>query len=116
MRRTCAARARPSWRAAARCKSNVFTRALLALYGVMPWRSVPVMPVEIMLLPSWFPFHLYKISYWARTVMVPLLVLQALKPQGEQSARRHDRRTVHARRRRRSAAAARRRTRNGRGS
>src|SRR5690606_10402732 len=26
------------------------------------------------------PFHLSKISYWARTVLVPLLVLQALKP------------------------------------
>ena len=61
-------------------KSNVFTRALLSLYGVIPWTSVPVMPVEIMLLPRWFPFHLDKISYWARTVIVPLLVLQALKP------------------------------------
>jgi squalene-hopene/tetraprenyl-beta-curcumene cyclase len=60
--------------------SNVFTRALLALYGVTSWRSVPVMPVEIMLLPEWFPFHLSKISYWARTVIVPLLILQALKP------------------------------------
>lgn len=63
---------------AAQC--NVFTRILLALYGIMSWRSVPVMPVEIMLLPRWFPFHLAKISYWARTVIVPLLVLQALKP------------------------------------
>jgi squalene-hopene/tetraprenyl-beta-curcumene cyclase len=61
-------------------RSNVFTRTLLALYGVTSWRSVPVMPVEIMLLPSWFPFHLSKISYWARTVIVPLLILQALKP------------------------------------
>ncbi len=60
---------------------NVFTRALLALYGVVPWRAVPVMPVEVMLLPRWFPFHLSKVSYWARTVMVPLLVLQCLKPQ-----------------------------------
>jgi squalene-hopene/tetraprenyl-beta-curcumene cyclase len=60
--------------------SNVFTRVLLALYGVVPWRAVPVMPVEIMLLPRWFPFHLSKISYWGRTVIVPLLVLQALKP------------------------------------
>src|SRR6516165_9104371 len=33
-----------------------------------------------MLLPRWFPFHLDKISYWARTVLVPLLVLMALKP------------------------------------
>src|SRR5712691_2014418 len=60
--------------------SNVFTRSLLALYRVVPWRCVPVMPVEIMLLPRWFPFHLTKISYWGRTVIVPLLVLQALKP------------------------------------
>ena len=61
-------------------KSNVFTRALLSLYGVIRWNSVPVMPVEIMLLPKWFPFHIDKFSYWARTVIVPLLVLQALKP------------------------------------
>src|ERR1043165_3645957 len=42
--------------------SNVFTRALLSLYGVLRWRSVPVMPVEIVLLPKWFPFHIDKIS------------------------------------------------------
>jgi hypothetical protein len=66
---------------------NVFTRVLLALYGIMSWRSVPVMPVEIMLLPRWFPFHLSKISYWARTVIVPLLVLMALKPQARNPKR-----------------------------
>jgi len=60
--------------------SNVFTRVLLSLFGVTTWRSVPVMPVEIMLLPRWFPFHMSKISYWARTVIAPLLVLGALKP------------------------------------
>src|ERR1700690_3804736 len=64
-------------------ESNVFTRALLALYGIVSWRAVPVMPVEIMLLPRWFPFHLDKISYWARTVIVPLLVLGALKPRAK---------------------------------
>ena len=62
-------------------ESNVFTRMLLALYREVPWRAVPTMPVEIMLLPRWFPFHLDKVSYWARTVMVPLFVLQALKPE-----------------------------------
>ena len=61
-------------------RSNVFTRFLLALYGEIPWSGVPTMPVEIMLLPRWFPFHLDKVSYWARTVLVPLLVLQAIKP------------------------------------
>ncbi|MCX7899488.1 MAG: squalene--hopene cyclase, partial [Methylocystis sp.] len=64
-------------------QSNVFTRALLALYGEIPWRGVPVMPVEIMILPKWFPFHLDKISYWARTVLVPLLVLMTRKPRAK---------------------------------
>ena len=63
--------------------SNVFTRVLLSLYGILDWRSVPEMPVEIMLLPRWFPFHLSKVSYWARTVLVPLLVLQALRPRAK---------------------------------
>jgi squalene-hopene/tetraprenyl-beta-curcumene cyclase len=61
-------------------QSSVFTRTLLALYGEVPWGAVPIMPIEIMLLPRWFPVHLSKISYWARTVLVPLMVLQALKP------------------------------------
>jgi squalene-hopene/tetraprenyl-beta-curcumene cyclase len=60
--------------------SNVFTRYLLSLYGELTWRSVPVLPIEIMLLPMWSPFHLNKISYWARTTIVPLMVLAALKP------------------------------------
>jgi squalene-hopene/tetraprenyl-beta-curcumene cyclase len=60
--------------------SNVFTRFTLAMFGVLTWRSVPVLPVEMMLLPLWFPIHLNKMSYWARTTMVPLLVLAALKP------------------------------------
>src|SRR5438309_5191709 len=63
--------------------SNVFTRFMLAMFGVMSWRSVPVLPVEIMLLPMWSPFHINKISYWARTTIVPLMVLAALKPRAK---------------------------------
>ena len=63
--------------------SNVFTRFLLTMFGVTTWRSVPVLPVEIMLLPMWSPFHLNKISYWARTTIVPLMVLAALKPRAK---------------------------------
>ena len=33
-------------------RANVFTRIMLALFGFIPWRAVPVMPVEIMLLPT----------------------------------------------------------------
>jgi squalene-hopene/tetraprenyl-beta-curcumene cyclase len=63
---------------AERC--NVFTRILLALFGIISWRAVPEMPVEIMHLPRGFPIHLAKISYWARTVIVPLLVLRDVQP------------------------------------
>jgi squalene-hopene/tetraprenyl-beta-curcumene cyclase len=52
----------------------------LALFGQLPWRGVPYIPVEIMLLPRWFFFHLDKVSYWSRTVMVPLFILCTRKP------------------------------------
>lgn len=61
-------------------RANVFTRITLALFEQVPWRAVPFIPVEALLLPRWFPFHLSKVSYWSRTVMVPLLILCSLKP------------------------------------
>ena len=60
-------------------RANVFTRITLALFGQIPWRGVPFIPVEVMLLPDWFPFHVKKVSYWSRTVMVPLLILCSMK-------------------------------------
>ena len=63
---------------AARC--NVFTRITLAIFGQVPWHTPPAMPIEIMLLPRWFFFHLSKIAYWSRTVIVPLLILYTTKP------------------------------------
>ena len=72
---------------AARC--NVFTRVTLALFGQVPWHAVPIMPVEIMLLPRWFPFHLDKISYWSRTVLAPLLILAAHRPRANNPHDQH---------------------------
>ncbi|MBB3260879.1 squalene-hopene/tetraprenyl-beta-curcumene cyclase [Paraburkholderia bannensis] len=60
-------------------KSNVFTRILLATFGQVPWRATPFMPVEFVLFPKWVPISMYKVAYWARTTMVPLLVLCSLK-------------------------------------
>ena len=73
------ARSAIRWRGGA-ALSNVFTRIALALYGALSWRAVPAMPIEVMLLPKWFPFHIMKVAYWSRTVIVPLLVLLAFKP------------------------------------
>ncbi len=60
-------------------RSNVFTRIMLAIFQQIPWRGVPFVPVEIILFPKWFPFHIDKVSYWSRTVMVPLSILCSLK-------------------------------------
>jgi squalene-hopene/tetraprenyl-beta-curcumene cyclase len=61
-------------------KVNVFTRITLALFGQVSWRTVPAIPIEVMLLPRWFFFHTTKISYWSRTVMIPLLILFNKQP------------------------------------
>jgi len=63
---------------AAHC--NVFTRITMALFGQVPWRATPFIPAEVILLPKWFPFHIDRVSYWSRTVMVPLFILCTLKP------------------------------------
>ena len=61
-------------------EADVFTKILLALFGEYDWRGVPAMPVEIMLLPRWSYFNLHEVSYWSRTVIVPLLILMDSKP------------------------------------
>ncbi len=61
-------------------EANVFTKILLALFGEYDWAGIPAMPVEIMLLPRWSYFNLLEVSYWSRTVIVPLLVLMDAKP------------------------------------
>jgi squalene-hopene/tetraprenyl-beta-curcumene cyclase len=66
---------------AARC--NVFTRITLALFSQLPWKGIPFIPVELILLPRWFPFHISKVSYWSRTVVVPLSILCSLKPKAK---------------------------------
>jgi squalene-hopene/tetraprenyl-beta-curcumene cyclase len=70
-------------------RANVFTRITLALFRQVPWRGVPFIPVEIMLLPRWFPFHLSKVSYWSRTVMVPLFILCSLKAEAKNPRQVH---------------------------
>lgn len=61
-------------------ESNVFTRITLALFGMVPWRATPVTRIEILFAPKWLPLHINKVSYWTRTVTVPLLILTAIRP------------------------------------
>src|SRR5208283_3412828 len=60
--------------------SRVFTKIFLALFGEFDWRAIPSIPVEINLLPSWFPGNIYNFSSWARSTIVPLSVVLDRKP------------------------------------
>ena len=59
---------------------NSFTRFYLALLGQIPYANCPAVPVEMMFLPRWFPVHIYAMSAWSRTIVVPLAVVSAFKP------------------------------------
>ena len=59
--------------------ANVFTKITLALFGQYDWEGIPSMPPEIILMPKRFYFNLYAVSYWSRVVIVPLLIIFALR-------------------------------------
>lgn len=61
-------------------KAQVFTRIFLAYFGQFPWSGVPAVPVELVLLPPWFPLNIYEMSSWARGTVVPLGIILAHQP------------------------------------
>jgi squalene-hopene/tetraprenyl-beta-curcumene cyclase len=61
-------------------KSRFFTKIFLALFGQYDWKGIPSVPVEIVLLPPWFPLNIYNFSSWARATFVPLSVVLDAKP------------------------------------
>ena len=56
---------------------NSFTRIYLAIFGQWDWDDCPAVPPELVLLPDWFPFTIYKMSSWSRTIVVPLAIIWA---------------------------------------
>ncbi len=65
---------------------NSFEKTYLALFGCYPWDQVPALPPELILLPNWFRFNIYEISYWSRTILVPLAVVYATRPMAPDSS------------------------------
>jgi squalene-hopene/tetraprenyl-beta-curcumene cyclase len=61
-------------------QTRVFTRLWLALFGEWSWDDLPVMPPELIFLPSWVPLNIYDWGCWARQTVVPLTVVSALRP------------------------------------
>lgn len=61
-------------------KVRIFTRIYLAMFGLFPWKAVPQLPAELILMPSWAPINIYSLSSWARSTVVPLLVISHHQP------------------------------------
>lgn len=61
-------------------ETRFFTKIFLALFGQYDWKAIPSVPVEIVLVPPWFPINIYNFSSWARATFVPLSVVLDAKP------------------------------------
>ena len=59
---------------------NSFTRIYLSIFGQYEWSGCPAVPPELVLLPDWAPFHIYRMSSWSRAIMVPLSIIWAYQP------------------------------------
>ena len=60
--------------------TRVFTRIWLALFGEWSWDQLPVMPPELIYLPSWMPLNVHDWACWARQTIVPLTIVGSLRP------------------------------------
>src|ERR1700733_6281172 len=60
--------------------TRVFTRMWLALSGLWDWNALPVIPPEVIYLPSWFPLKIYDWGCWGRETIVALAVVSSFKP------------------------------------
>jgi len=61
-------------------RARVFTHIWLALFGLWSWEQIPVVPPELMLLPSWIPLNIYDFACWARQTVVALTLVCAQRP------------------------------------
>src|SRR3954464_6235474 len=61
-------------------RMNTFSKLYLALLGLFPWRYVPTIPCEVILIGKWFHVNFYEMSSWSRSMLVPLAIINHFKP------------------------------------
>ena len=59
---------------------RIFTKIWLSLFGQWEWKGTPAMLPEIVLLPTWAPFNIYRFSSWARATVVPMTIILSEQP------------------------------------
>lgn len=61
-------------------RTNTYCKLYLAMLGQYPWKYLPNIPPEILLLPNWAPFNLFEMSSWTRAIVVPLSIIRSFRP------------------------------------
>ena len=61
-------------------KVRIFTRIYMATFGLFPWDAVPELPAELILMPAWAPINIYHLASWARSTIIPLLIVSHHRP------------------------------------
>ena len=61
-------------------RCNTYSKLYLALMGQYPWKYVPSIPAELILLPDWAYFNIYQMSSWTRAMLMPLAIINHFKP------------------------------------
>ncbi len=59
---------------------NTFSKLYLALFGLFPWRYVPTIPCEVILIGKWFHVNFNEMSSWTRSMLVPLSIINHFRP------------------------------------
>lgn len=59
---------------------RVFTRINLATFGLFPWSAIPEIPAELIFLPPSSPLNIYNFASWARSTIIPLLIVCHHRP------------------------------------
>jgi len=67
-------------------RMNTYAKLYLALLGQFPWKLLPTIPVELILLPNWLFFNIYEMSSWSRAMLIPLAIINHFKPVRQLSA------------------------------
>ncbi|KAI6090664.1 terpenoid cyclases/protein prenyltransferase alpha-alpha toroid [Hypoxylon rubiginosum] len=61
-------------------KVRFFTRFFLATFGLFPWVAIPQLPAELILMPPSSPLNIYTLSSWARSTLIPILLVHHHQP------------------------------------
>ena len=61
-------------------RMNTFSKLYLALLGLFPWKYLPTIPCEVILIGKWFYLNFHEMSNWTRSIIVPLSIINHFKP------------------------------------